>query len=231
VCRKCSGGSASRSVEQAHASSSIGGTVFFPDAFVNTVVAPRSSLLGGASDVEDLDAEGVDSQLADDLESQPGHHGALEARRSVQAWPLTAWNQLKSLYCVCRPVGRGALSQGGNTCYIAALLQCWFHSQAFVFWTLFRGCTCQTPACPSCLPAASCKATDEAGSILSLRTWNDCIIALGYEVGQQQDLGEFLKVLYQFWDRTAGVAANADCKDLFSSSAVRDVLCMRSPTR
>jgi hypothetical protein len=78
------------------------------DALSHTPAAARGRLLGVAPAAQGVDMEGNGWQ--------PSEQPAPEARHSIQAWPLTVWSQVKSLYCLRSPVGRGGLSQGLNSC-------------------------------------------------------------------------------------------------------------------
>ena len=43
------------------------------------------------------------------------------------------------------------LAQGGNTCFLAAGLQIFFHTSVFAAWMKSRQCSCASKVCPSCM--------------------------------------------------------------------------------
>jgi hypothetical protein len=160
----------------------------------------RMQPLRGGGGPEDK-AIGLPSSVASDFTDTSDCGGAhkLNARQLVQASDASAWEHLKRSTCDQRPGLRGSFAQGGNTCYVAAALQCLFSTRSTGVWLERRKCVCGDDTCFSCLLDSAACTTLSPGSVLGLNSWVACLEAMGYTPGDQQDLGEFLKMLIAAW--------------------------------
>jgi hypothetical protein len=151
----------------------------------------------------------------------------LEARRQVQLWDSSVWLRLQTSACQECQGARGTFPQGGNTCFIAALLQCLLHCRAVEVWLQRRECNCGSETCFSCLLAATANGSKAPGATLNLAAWWPAVSALGFPSGEQQDLGEFLKAFLASSLESAGVACRLDAVRFFSAFQFDERLLIR----
>ena len=134
-------------------------------------------------------------------------------RAAVQLTELSWWARFKSTECVRHEGVWGTLAQGGNTCFLAAALQTLFHTSSFENWLQLRSCTCCHRQCPSCvLGDTACRA--RFGVSVGLSEWEHCLSAMGWEIGKEADIGEFLQMLFNYWDTYQEHAARMDGSQL-----------------
>ena len=176
-----------------------------------------SSLLGGAKP----------KGTKDTPSQKPSVEEVLQARQKVQAWSSSEWLRIRITACQPSPAFRGALSQGGNTCYLASLLQCFFHAPSFQTWMLQRSCLCNRSSCPSCLLATTARNTTDSGSVYSLNPWNELIALLLGESGAQRDIGDFLKAFLTSWQECTAIESHRDCLHFLEQFRLQEELSIR----
>ena len=153
--------------------------------------------------------------------------GGKDGRNDLQLQCRNAWERCRLTLCQAGAVERGSLGQGGNTCYLASLLQCWFHLPAFGQWLAQRECNCGGNVCLSCLLATTSAATVRSGSTFALTAWNSCISVVAAAAGEEQDVGEFMKKMTHYWEDTPGAMAKADAARFYARFAHTEILHIR----
>ena len=109
------------------------------------------------------------------------------------------WSELQQSRCRCISAGGAMLSQGGNTCYLEASLQCLIHSSLGDILRKKFGCRCSLETCPSCLLRKTAVSATSGGIVESLTLWKRMISVLFAASGRQEDAGEFLSLLLSRW--------------------------------
>ena len=130
----------------------------------------------------------------------PGPCGkALQRRAEWQTTDAAQWCRVCASSCTAKEGKRAALAQGGNTCWLSAILQLFFHSGSFAVWEQARTCCCRSVGCFSCHMALTFRETTEPGAKRSLQDWQSIATAIFMARGQQQDAAEFFNLLTAKW--------------------------------
>ena len=142
------------------------------------------------------DSESDHDNLVSTTKQAPAKYSAADEEDDGAAFTIMLSTALPG-----RTGPRGCLSQGGNTCYLSACLQCLFHTQNFSTWREHRQCCCASRTCFSCMLESTAKATDVPGSVVNLGIWDEIIKLLQMEPRDQQDPGEFWKKFCAHWEQ------------------------------
>ena len=123
----------------------------------------------------------------------------MQRRAEWQTTDAAQWCRVCASSCTAKEGKRAALAQGGNTCWLSAILQLFFHSRSFAVWEQARTCCCRSVGCFSCHMALTFRETTEPGAKRSLQDWQSIATAIFMARGQQQDAAEFFNLLTAKW--------------------------------
>ena len=107
--------------------------------------------------------------------------------------------------------GRAGHAQGGNTCYLAATLQCLYEISGWQDFLKARQCNCGLELCASCLLSGTYDGITASAKTVSLDFWRPMIAFVGLEKGAQEDPHELWNLFLSKWDDQS-VTARYDLK-------------------